>query len=381
MDELIAPKREEYDAARAKSEALKGYGRLGFVGLEKRLEDQVREIKAAVDRFTGAADAAINSGNKDQKINPDVFAAEYSRLISLGAPSSLTETLGMYAVALAAEGRLRALDKSEIAEIKDKDKNLAAAHQRLALLLAAPSKKVTLGSLAGRDLPADTEQPNALEATLYREILEAAAAAAAVPNFRERSTVEKYIKRTEDIPKELDELSEHRRGFINAESAYRGNLVQRIVVGIEKEVFNKNKSEYHKKQIVPLQGRIAQLQKDVSSQEQNIKDALGEFIEAVRDYEEQGGKVKSAEESFQTARLNLRIAEAINDYARSGAVESAPDPEKSLESIEKELIAANAAREVINDLIERNAKNPRFVTLKSKNCWKPNPTSSRRCRN
>ena len=356
LDNLAADKRRSYDAARARVDALKQYGRFGYTSLEERLKDYIKNIKDAVKGFTDKAQTASNPAGKKGAVNPGVFAEAYSKLMTLGAPSSITETLGMYAAALAAEGRLTALNDRQIAGISDE--KLAAAHRHLAVLLAAPAKGVPLSSLAGNNLPKGTAQPNVLKADFYKEMLQAAIDTVILPDFRSQDVVKGYTNRVENISEEVNNLGELRRAFINAESAYRSNLAQRITVGVEREAFIKNKADFRSNNIKPLEDRIDSLQERVPGLENGIKDALADFVKAVKDYEEQGDKVKRDEESYQAARLRLRTAEAVNDYARSGAVDSAPDPDTALENIKKELAAAKNARRIITNLINRNAKNP-----------------------
>ena len=367
LDDLVTAEKNAFTAAGAKRKALNQYGHQSYAWLEKRLRSRITAIKTAMKTFTEAVDGSAGSG---RSIRSDTFAEAYTSLIAAQAPNSVIEMIGMYARALGAEGRLTALDEREIAEIEDKER--ADAHRRLAAYLADPGGGITLANLAGGELPEGTQQPNALTAGLYREMLDAAVSAVTLDgNFR-TAHLGDYKKRAQDMPEEQRQLGELRNKFLRAESGYRHNLTRRVAVGAERHTFVTSKSNHYDNIIGNLKKRIKELQNQVSAKEQVVSTALAAFTAAAARYEAQGRAVEAAEKDYEAARLALRTAEAINDYARSGAVEtgSVPTPAEALTRTGTELSAAKTALGVITRLINSKAtrakRDAKYQTLLDK---------------
>ena len=355
LDIPAAEKRRANAAAGGELEALESrYGRAGYSWLQVNLQERIQKIKAAIDAFTR---------NIDTRITPELFAAAYVSLTQAGAPDAILDTIGLYARALAAEGRLTALSPDAINAMDNSSPraaNLARAHRRLAEYLAAPSSEVTLAHLAGRDLPHGAIQPNALKSAVYREMLKDAADSVKLHSkFRTNGDLAAYKDDAQHMRSVRKKLRKLRGAFMGAESRYRDNLAQRVTMSVQRKRLLDQKAAFYDQTITGLQNKVGELKRAVEQQESRVGRALREFTAAAERYKNQGVTVAAAEETYQSARLALRTAEAVDDYARSGSVEASPNPREAFRSAGEKLTAARTALGVITGLINKKQAEPR----------------------
>ena len=362
LDALAVTERSAQAAAAGRLKALNSrYGRAGYTWLEENIRERITNIKGAMAALTQGIDTALKSGTP---ISPEIFAAAYISLIREGAPDAIIDTIGLYARALSAEGRLTALSARQIAAIDTSNPegaNRARAHRRLASYLSAPSPSVSLNQLAGRDLPKGVKQRHPLSAARYREMLNAAAAAAVKldEDFRTNGNLAEYRHDSENMRSAREELGKKRGAFMGAESRYRDNLTQRITMSRQREALLAQKARFYDTTITGLQRQVERLKKAAEEQEGKVTEALDEFTDAAGRYRAQSLRTAAAEDTYESARLALRTAEAVDDYARSGSVESAPDPRDALTNADEKLTAARTALGVITRLIDTKQSAPK----------------------
>ena len=374
LDRLVRTERRAHDAAAAELAALNSSGRAGHAWLEVRLGDQVRKLTRSVETLTRAVDTAVAA---NRAIDPEHVVTAYRALVKAEAPDALVDTVGLYARALAAEGRLTALGRSAIDAIDVADPTTrpertradrARAHRRLATVLQPPGAGVTLAHLAGRGLPAGVAQPDALTAGRYRSMLDTALAALGLhAEFRTNGDLAAYTRAAGTMPATGQTLQRLRTAFVDAEARYRDHLAQRVTVGTQRQTFVSQQASYYATTIVGLQRQVETQKGEAEAQEARVRTALAAFTTAAARYQAQGRAVAAAERGYQSARLALRTAEAIDAYARSGSVEAGPNPQAALAAADRKLGAARTALAAVTQLIARREAVPqrdaRYQTL------------------
>ena len=374
LDRLVRTQRRARDEAAAERAALNSYGRAGHAWLQVRVRDQVRKLTTTIGALTTAVDTAVAA---KRAVDPEHFADAYRALTKDEAPNALLDTIGLYARALAAEGHLTALSPTAISALDVADPTTApertgaeraGAHRRLAAVLQPPGGGVTLAHLAGRGLPTGVAQPDALTAARYRSMLDAALDALGLhAQFRTNGDLAAYTRAAGTMQATGQALKRLRTAFIDAEARYRDHLAQRVTVGTQRQTFLFHRERYYDTTITGLQNQVNTHKGEVEAQEARVRTALAAFTTAATRYQAQSRAVAAAERRYQSARLALHTAEAIDDYARSGSVDSAPNPREALAAAGRKLRAARTALAALTRLIARGEAVPqrdaRYQTL------------------